>query len=269
MRMRRSTEINGESLSYESFGEGSPLLLLLPQSSAPSGYDRLLELLSEYHQVILYDPRTVADRVMGPRSGSIEAQADAVAIFIQALDIGPVGVLGYSTGCGVSLSLASTRPEYVAAMALVSPWTHGDVHLQGVQNLRISAAQTLSAEHYAYLNASLLFSPTYRHANQYGFAQLIKQAIVQPQDAELIQRRLKAILAFDARPLLSHINCNTLVVCAIDDQLMPCWFGREIHAEITSSELVEFGSGGHMLLDTRRDEIAARLLEHFGTFHIN
>ena len=257
---------NGETLCYQSLGEGPPLLLLIPQSTAPLGYETLLNQLSKYHQVILYDPRDIADRIIGARSGSIDSQANAVADFLQVLDIGPVGVLGYSTGCGVSLSLAATCPELVANMILVSPWTHGDDHLQQVQRLRINAAQELSAEHYACLNASLLFSPEYRRANQEGFAKLVKLATTQRPEAGLIKRRLEAILAFDARPLLSSIKCNTLVACAVDDQLMPCWFGREIHAGLSSSELIEFGNGGHMLLDTCRDEITPRLLEHFSSF---
>lgn len=256
-------KVNGEVLNYDCHGEGSPLILLLPQSTAPSGYDELLGHLSKKHRVIRYDPREIADRVVGPKSGSIESQADAVAEFLQVLNIGPVSVLGYSTGCGVSIALAATRPEQVTKMALISPWTHGDIHLKGIQNLRINVARQLPAEHYAHLNASLLFSPEYRHANQSGFVELVKQTIAQPPDADLIERRLVAILAFDARPLLVNIKCDTFVVNATDDQLMPCWFGREIHAGIRSCEILEFDSGGHMLLDTRRDEIASKLLGFF------
>ena len=113
-------------------------------------------------------------------------------------------------------------------------------------------------------NAALLFPPEFRRADQAGFDRQAAEAPAHPQDATEIARRLAAILAFDARPLLSAIRCPTLVTVAKDDQLMPSWFAAEAAAAIASAEYVEFDAGGHMLLETRTAEFVAVLLEFLG-----
>ena len=109
-------------------------------------------------------------------------------------------------------------------------------------------------------NAALLYPQEYRRANEAGFDCLAANAPAQPHDAAEIARRLRAILEFDARPLLPAIAAPTLVVVAQDDQLMPVWFAAEAADAITDSELAELDGGGHMLLETRSAEIAKMAL---------
>ncbi len=90
-----------------------------------------------------------------------------------------------------------------------------------------------------------------------GFNRLATEALARPHDATEIARRLDAILAFDARPLLSVIQSETLVMVAKDDQLMPSWFAAEVGNGIASAEVVEFDGGGHMLPETRTTEFVA------------
>jgi pimeloyl-ACP methyl ester carboxylesterase len=106
----------------------------------------------------------------------------------------------------------------------------------------------------------LLFSPQFRRADEAGFERLAAEAAAHPQDAGEIARRLDAILAFDARPLLPAIRCATLVTVAKDDQLMPAWFAAEAAGAIAGAEYLEFDTGGHMLPETRGADFVAAVL---------
>ena len=151
------------------------------------------------------------------------------------------------------MALAATHGRRVASLALVNPWTYGDAHLCTMQRLRVAAARALGPADYSRFNSALLFPPEYRRRHEVGFAELAAGA--RPQDADAIERRLEAILAFDARPLLTHISAPTVVVSARDDQLMPGWFATEAAAALPVAALAELDGGGHMLPETRTTEL--------------
>lgn len=129
-----------------------------------------------------------------------------------------------------------------------------------MQNLRIAAARALAPTPYAQFNAALLFPPEFRRAHQSGFDQMAASAPAKPQDADAIARRLTAILAFDARPLLPTIRCRTLAITARDDQLMPTWFAAEVARLIANAQLMELDGGGHMILETRAADVTSAVL---------
>ncbi|MGI9477036.1 MAG: alpha/beta fold hydrolase [Hyphomicrobiaceae bacterium] len=252
--------VQGGTLHYDVTGRPldqshAPIALLLPQSTGPIGLTPFIQQLAAHHTVITYDQRGTGGSSPVPDSMSMATQAGDLIELLDALDVEQAVLLCHSTGCGIGISAAAAHPDRVSHLVLVSPWTHADPHLTTMQNLRIAAARALDPKQYAHFNAALLFPPDFRRAHQAGFDQLATAAPDKPQDADEIARRLNAILAFDARPLLPAIACRTLAITAQDDQLMPSWFAAEAAAAIASAALVELDDGGHMLLETRAFEI--------------
>ena len=261
--MPRATFADGY-LHYRVRGSGPPLLALLPLSSGPLGVDDLLSGLAAEFTLITHDPRGTGDSSPAPGSPSIDGQARDVAALLDELGIEQASVLAHSTGCGVGISLAATQPAAVTRLALVSPWTHGDPFLTSMQRLRQAAVRCLAPEQYARFNAAILFPPDFRREHQRGFDRLAREAKAAPDAGEVFVRRLDAILAFDARPLLADIGCPTLVAAARDDQLMPEWFATAIVAGIAGARAVWLERGGHMLLETRGDDLLPELLAFLG-----
>ncbi len=253
-------DIHGVTICYETTGHGAPLVLLLPQSTGPTGRRMLVDTLAQHYTVITYDQRGTGGSSSAPDTMSIAMHAEDVAGLIKTLRVNRASLLCHSTGCGIGLSVAARYPEWIGALVLAAPWTHADAHLTTMQNLRKAAASALAPKAYAHFNAALLFPPEFRRTNEAGFNRLAAEAVTRPHDATAIARRLDAILAFDARPLLSAIQSETLVAVAVDDQLMPPWFAANIGHGIAKAELVEFDGGGHMLLETRTAEFAAVVL---------
>ena len=67
-------------------------------------------------------------------------------------------------------------------------------------------------------------------------------------------------LAFDARPHYARIQCPTLILGALDDQIMPIWFAQDAAGMVAGAKLVELTHGGHMFPETRTEEFLAAVL---------
>lgn len=254
-------DVAGGTLSYALTGQplGSqqpPVALLLPQSSGPLGVTPFISRLAKRHAILTYDQRGTGGSSPMPGDMTMATQAGDVVALLDAVGAQRATLVCHSTGCGIGLAVAVAHADRVARLVLASPWTHADAHLETMQNLRIAAARALDPVQYARFNAALLFPPEFRRAHQAAFDRLAEAAVDQPQDAGIIERRLKAILAFDARTVLPAIAHDALIVAARDDQLMPIWFAREAADLLASAKLIELDGGGHLVLETRAGETA-------------
>ncbi len=257
-------EIGSGQIHYELHGDGRELALLLPQSRGPVGLSPLQTSLARHYSLLTYDQRGTGGSSPRTEASSMSAQASDVIALLDALGIERASLLCHSTGCGIGIAAAANHPDRVESLVLVSPWTHADWHLTTMQNLRISLARTLSPVPYARFNAALLYPPEHRRENADGFERLAAAAPRKPHDADEISSRLQAILSFDARPLLAQISVPALVVTARDDQLMPPWFAAEAAAGIAGAELVVLDAGGHMLLETKWQQVKDHVLGFLG-----
>ena len=254
-------QVDGGDLYYTRSGTGPPVVMLLPQSSGPVGVAPFIDTLAGTFTVIRYDQRGTGRSASAPSPDAMTmaGRADEVAALLDALGIARAHLCCHSTGCGIGLAMAAANPDRVDGLILTSPWSHADGHLTTMQQLRIAAARALDPYQYTWFNASLLFPPPYRRLHEAGFERMATGAAL--QDAEQIAHRLNAILAFDTRPLTQDIACPTLIITGEDDQLMPAWFGREMAQRMSSARLVALDSGGHMLPETRSEDLAATIQE--------
>ena len=256
-------QIEGGDICYEESGSGAVLAMLLPQSAGPIGVGPFCDRLAGRFRVVRYDQRGTgrSSPVAVPEGLTMTGRAAELTQLFDALEVDRAHLFCHSTGCGIGLSLAAACPDRVTGLVLANPWSHGDAHLTTMQRLRVAAARALDPYRYAWFNASLLFPPDYRRVNAEAFEKLARNAA--PQDADRIEGRLEAILAFDARPLAQGLSCPTLVVTAADDQLMPPWFGAELAALIPGATHRALEGGGHMLPETRGDVLANVVLNFF------
>lgn len=252
--------VRGSRIHHELTGSGSPLVLVLPQSTGPHGHAALIEALARHHRVLTWHQRGTGRSDPAPPGQSIESLATDLSALMEAVGFARAHLVCHSTGCGVGQALAAAHPAQAASLVLAAPWTHADPHLTVMQNLRKTAARVMDPESYARFNAALLFPPQFRRANEAGFARMAAAARDTPQDAADIARRLDAILAFDARQVWRSIICPTLVLTARDDQLMPCWCAADTAAGIAGARLLEFDAGGHMLPETCRERFMDEVL---------
>jgi pimeloyl-ACP methyl ester carboxylesterase len=103
---------------------------VLVHGSGASGasWGPVVPALSEQHHVVRVDMPGVG-RSAPAASYDVPAQAARLADVIDVLDVGPVTVVGHSSGGYVVTSLAEQRPDLVKAIALVSTGPRPDALL--------------------------------------------------------------------------------------------------------------------------------------------
>lgn len=117
-------DIRGIGIDYEFFGDaGVPAVVLTPGGRFPRdtpGVPELARLIAESgRRVLLWDrPNCGASDISfdGPSESAIHA--DCLTGLIEALDLGPIAVVGGSAGSRISLLTAARIPERVSHLAI-------------------------------------------------------------------------------------------------------------------------------------------------------
>ena len=113
-------DVNGLQMYYETVGEGEPVVLVHGTGGTAESWNAQRDLLPDWYQLYLPECRghgRTAD-VEGPFT--YENFADDLAGFIEALELGPVRLVGWSNGASVVLRLAVRRPDLVSRLVLLS-----------------------------------------------------------------------------------------------------------------------------------------------------
>ncbi|HEX8647023.1 MAG TPA: alpha/beta hydrolase [Thermoleophilaceae bacterium] len=103
-------------------GTGPPVLLIHGVGSTGELWASDVEPLTDRFRIVTYNRRGYAGSAESPRDWSAHG-ADAAGL-VEALDLGPCAVVGYSGGAIAALWLALNRPELVERVVLVDPVVH-------------------------------------------------------------------------------------------------------------------------------------------------
>ncbi|WP_194916487.1 alpha/beta fold hydrolase [Catenulispora rubra] len=113
-------DVDGLNMYYEVAGEGEPVVLVHGTGGFADSWAAQRDLLPDWYQLFMPECRghgRTAD-VEGPYT--YENFADDLAGFIEALELGPVRLVGWSNGASVVLRLALRRPDLVSRLVLLS-----------------------------------------------------------------------------------------------------------------------------------------------------
>lgn len=113
--------VNGLEMYYEIHGEGQPLVLVHGAFSAiGTSFGKLIPGLSRTRKVVAFELQGHGHTADIERPLSLEFMADDVAAAIQALDLEPADLLGYSMGANVVLNSAIRHPGVLRKLVFVS-----------------------------------------------------------------------------------------------------------------------------------------------------
>jgi pimeloyl-ACP methyl ester carboxylesterase len=113
-------DVDGLSMYYEVAGEGEPVVLIHGTGGTAESWSAQLDLLADWYQVFLPECRGHSRTADADGPYTYELFADDIAGFIEALNLGPARVAGWSNGASVALRLALRRPDLVSRVALLS-----------------------------------------------------------------------------------------------------------------------------------------------------
>nr|WP_276934928.1 alpha/beta hydrolase [Dielma fastidiosa]HAH92479.1 alpha/beta hydrolase [Dielma fastidiosa] len=103
--------VNQCRLYLEIEGEGEPLLFLHGNGEDCHYFQRQQSLFTKYYQCIFMDSRAHGKSDVGTAPLSLTLMADDVIKTIEALNLPPVNVLGFSDGANIALLAALKQPQ--------------------------------------------------------------------------------------------------------------------------------------------------------------
>jgi pimeloyl-ACP methyl ester carboxylesterase len=123
---------NGVDYAYRELGEGTrPLVLLQHFRGNLDNWDpALIDALSGGRRVITFD-NTGVGATSGATPRTIEEMAADALVFLEAIDLGEVDLLGFSIGSFVAQEILLTRPDAVRRAVLASSAPKGAPGMHG------------------------------------------------------------------------------------------------------------------------------------------
>ena len=185
-----------------------------------------------------------------------------MAALVEGLGVGPVHVVGSSTGGAIAQELALHHGEIVRSLVIASSFARFAAYMRRQFEVRaIMAAHWGKPDMFAGYSL-FLFSPRYTRDHPERVQDWIDRGAgspSRPEDREIGLKRIAMITAHDALADLPRINHPTLVLCGEHNHCTPVPLSEEIAAAIPGAELVIFPGGGELIELEMPDAFAGRV----------
>lgn len=233
------------SVHYELQGDrGSPVVLLAGLGGVGRSWGPQIGLFARDHVVVAPDHRGTGGSTRAKTGYTIAQHALDLVGLIRGLDLGPVHLVGLSTGGAIAQILALEHPQVLRTITLASTWARADAYFrrqfEGRKSILRSAGLRLGVE----MNSLFLYSPEYHRAHPERVQAWIDGTSAAPYDEAIAIARIDMILAHDTLDRLGAIRCPTLVAAGMRDFCTPSYFSEELARAIPGAELAIL-EGGH------------------------
>jgi 3-oxoadipate enol-lactonase len=227
---------------------GEPVLMINGLGAARGSWYLQIPALAERYRVYTYDNRDVGETGPGDDVSPYATDrfaADAAGL-IEALQIGPVHIIGASMGGTIAQELALGRPDLVRTVQIVCSWPHTDPWLAELVLQWKSIYFAMGPFDWARNSWVWVFTHRwFRDPEKLAGLRRDAESYPYPQTAEMFARQCDAVVSFDARDRLAAISLPTQVIAGEEDILTPPRFSREIAAAIPGSQMTILPEVGH------------------------
>ena len=221
-----------------------PLLLLHGGLTASQSWAGIEPFLSDRHRLIMFDRRGHGRTADSSEPFRYASMAMETAGVIEALQLAPVNVVGYSDGANALLHLALSRPELLQSMVLLS----ANFHHEALEPEGISSIESLSG-----INGPV--------ARSY--------ADISPDGADhwpIVAAKGKAMGLYEEPTFtpqeLSKITTTALVL-ASDDEMWPSSHTAALYDALPNAQLAIVPNTSHMLVFEQPAAVAALINAFF------
>ncbi|MBN1288378.1 MAG: alpha/beta hydrolase [Actinobacteria bacterium] len=247
----RKAAVGDIEIAYKTFGEGTPLLMIMGYSGTMEMWDpELLNNLATRHQVIVFDNRGTGETGSGEREFTIEQFADDSAGLLDALNIEACSVLGWSMGTNIAQELALRNPGVVDGLVLYAADPGGEEAVPPspkIMNALGNTSGSPSQRGERLLN--LLFPGDWLSNEQnMDHVKSLFSNTLESVSPESVSKQYTAMTSWaGAYNRLHNIKAKTLLITGADDILTPPENSVIMVAQIPGSWLIQFQDAGHGL----------------------
>jgi pimeloyl-ACP methyl ester carboxylesterase len=246
-------EANGIRYAYRRFGAETrtPLVFLQHFRGGLDNWDPLVtDGLAEDRPVILFNNAGVASS-SGETPDTVDAMADHVAIFVKALNLPVVDVLGFSLGGFVAQSFAQRDPELVRRIVLVGtgPRNGESSPNPNPRIMQVAGNPVPVLEDFLFL----FFSPSEKSqaaGRAFWERRHQREDPDPPSSPEAMQAQMAAIVEWtqprgERYAYLKEIRQPTLVANGHNDIMVPTVNSFTLQQHLPNAQLIIYPDSGH------------------------
>jgi aminoacrylate hydrolase len=237
---------------YELHGAPSnpPVLLVGGLGGVGAQWASQTPRFSEKYYVILPDQRGTGRTTHAEDGYTTQQLAADMAALVAYLGLGPVHVVGASTGAAIGQYMALNHPETVRLLTMAGAFARFDTFAhRGSDVRRTFVAEGDRKSRYS-CYVCFLFSQRYTREHPEKVQEWIDEILAVPEppkDRDIALKRLDMIAAHDALARLGEIKQPSIVLCGSHDVAVGLPLSEEIASAMPGSELVVFQDAGHLI----------------------
>jgi pimeloyl-ACP methyl ester carboxylesterase len=254
----------GFALHYVEWGAPTapPVILLHGITGHARTWDTLAEALAPDWRVLALDQRGHGDSDAAPDADyGVDAMADDLGAFADALGLRTFALVGLSMGGRVSMGFAGAHPARVERLVIVD--IAPEIHPPGMTRIRsmiASAPETIESEEWA-VETAMAANP---RADVGELRHRIKHALKRAPDGTLTWKYARDVREMMRRggrrePLdlwerLTRITSPTLLVRGAESDVLSPELAQRVVAALPNGRLVEVAAAGHTVPGDRPSE---------------
>ena len=245
-------ETQGISLFYETYGDaGRPSVLLITGLGGyGTSWATQIVHFSKSYYVVVPDHRGIGQSTHTLEGHTTEQLATDVASLVEHLAMGPMHVVGASTGGAIAQYMALNSPDTVRTLTLSSTFARFDAFTH--REFMVRRKITAEWEPELLYSATVLFllSPRYTREQPDKVQAWIDRAAKSfgdKKDREIAVKRIDMIMAHDAFARLGEIEKPTLVICGDHNLCTPLALSEELASNIPGAKLVILQDAGELI----------------------
>lgn len=263
-------DTQGISLYYELHGDPStpPVLLISGLGGVGKSWAGQVERFAENHFVVLPDQRGTGQTTHAANGYTTQQLAQDMADLVRHLGLGPVHIVGASTGGAMGQHLALDHPDLVRSLTLSSSFARFDPYVAREFEIRRKMAAEWDRRTLMSAYALFLLGPRFTHQHPDQVSDWIARAAsapTGPADRDIDMKRIDMIAAHDVHHRLAEIRTPTLVMSGTHNFCTTLALSEELAYGIPGAQLVVFDDAGELIELEQPDKffnIVARFLDN-------
>ena len=247
--MTKNCKANGITISYEEYGQGEPLILLMGLGAPGSKWMPHIRAYEKHFHVYALDNRGagLSDK---PEKDSytIREMAEDTIGLMDALNIPSAHFNGISMGGESAQYIAIHYPQRVRSLVLTNTAPNCCVSFRRAIEILRDACGKLDPVTSTRLTQWMIFAQPFQETDEAYMLNAEKEdaANPNPMPAYAFKAQCNAILGFDVLEQLPQIQAPTLIAAGDKDLFSPVWVAERMHAKIPNSQLYMAKDGGHV-----------------------
>jgi len=261
---------NGIRLSYQRSGQGDPVLFIMGSGAAGHVWTmhQTPAVIQAGYQAIVFDNRGTGGSDAPDGKYSLADMVADTKGLIEALDVGPCRIVGYSMGAMIAQELAIEAPHLVRSAVLMAARARSDVMRRAMQEseqlMRENGVQ-LPPGYEAVRTVLEMLSPASLNddATVRSWLEILELA---GSGSNTADGQAWVALTGDRRPALRAITAPCRAIGFADDLICPPHLVSEVADAIPDCDFVAIPDAGHLGHLEQPEAVNAAITEFLATY---